>query len=150
MRVSVLGTGYLGAVHAAGLARLGHQVVAYDTDPAKIAALSAGIPPFYEPGFGDLLSAELQSGRLRFTSDAAEAISGAVAHFICVGTPQQSGSHAADLRYVDSAFRLVADHADVPGVAIGKSTVPVGTAERLNQEIGRDGHLEVAWTRISA
>lgn len=146
MRISVLGTGYLGAVHAAGLARLGHHVVGYDTDPAKITALSAGTPPFYEPGFAELLTTELQSGRLRFTSDAADAISGAVVHFVCVGTPQAAGSHAADLQYVDSAFRLVVDHADVPGVVIGKSTVPVGTAQRLAADVvGRCDELEVAW-----
>lgn len=146
MRISVLGTGYLGAVHAAGLARLGHQVVGYDTDPAKITALSAGTPPFYEPGFAELLSEELASGRLRFTSDAADAISGAVAHFVCVGTPQAAGSHAADLQYVDSAFRLVARHADTSSVVIGKSTVPVGTAARLTEEVvASNDLLELAW-----
>lgn len=86
MRLSVIGTGYLGAVHAACMAHFGHEVVAYDTDASKIAALSAGTSPFYEPGFDDLLATVLATGRLRFTQSAQEAVSGAAVHFVCVGT----------------------------------------------------------------
>ncbi len=148
MRMSVIGTGYLGAVHAACMAHIGHEVVAYDTDAAKIAALATGKSPFYEPGFDELLTEVLGTGRLRFTQSVAEAVSGASVHFVCVGTPQSSGSDAANVAYVDSAFRSVAVNADVDGLIVGKSTVPVGTAQRLAAEVAATSsphRLEVAW-----
>lgn len=146
MRISVVGTGYLGAVHAACMAHLGHDVVGYDVDALKVAALSAAESPFYEPGFDDFLAKALSTGRLRFTSDPADALREREAHFICVGTPQQSGSDAADLSYVDEAVDLVAEFASCDGLIIGKSTVPVGTAQRLVERItGATHRLEVAW-----
>jgi UDPglucose 6-dehydrogenase len=146
MKMSVIGTGYLGAVHAACMAQLGHEVVAYDTDPSKIAALSAGIAPFYEPGFEELLATALTSGRLRFTESVQDAVSGAAVHFVCVGTPQMAGSDAANIEYVNSAFRAVAAHAERDGLIVGKSTVPVGTAQRLAEEVAKiSSGLEVAW-----
>ncbi len=148
MRISVVGTGYLGAVHAACLARLGHQVVGYDTDSAKVDALSRGVSPFFEPEFEDVLATALAGGQLRFTDHAEDAISGATLHFVCVGTPQLSGSDAADMRYVDAAVRMIADLADGDGLIVGKSTVPVGTAQRLADELARDAsgpRLELAW-----
>jgi UDPglucose 6-dehydrogenase len=148
MRISVIGTGYLGAVHAACLARLGHQVVGYDTDSAKVDALSRGISPFFEPEFEEVLAAALAGGQLRFTDRAEEAIHGAKLHFVCVGTPQLSGSDAADMRYVDAAVRMIADLADGDGLIVGKSTVPVGTAQRLADELARGAsgpRLELAW-----
>jgi UDPglucose 6-dehydrogenase len=147
MKMSVMGTGYLGAVHATCMAELGHEVVGYDTDAAKIEALSSGRSPFFEPEFEELLARALESGRLTFTSDAATAVRGAAVHFVCVGTPQQSGSEAADLRFVDAAFRTVAELADQDGLIVGKSTVPVGTAERLADGVGdrTTHHLEVGW-----
>ena len=148
MRMSVIGTGYLGAVHAACMAHIGHDVVAYDTDAAKIAALSTGTSPFYEPGFDELLSEVLATGRLRFTQSVQEAVSGAAVHFVCVGTPQSAGSDAANVEYVDSAFKSVAAHADCPGLVVGKSTVPVGTAQRLTAELAAtpsSHRLELAW-----
>ena len=146
MRISVIGTGYLGAVHAACMASLGHDVVGYDTDAAKIESLSRGVSPFFEPKFGELLSAALATGHLRFTNDAEEAIRGATLHFVCVGTPQELGSDAADMRYVDAAVHTVADLADRDGLIIGKSTVPVGTAQRLADRLAVDGlRLELAW-----
>ena len=146
MRISVIGTGYLGAVHAAGMASLGHEVVGYDTDVAKVDALSRGVSTFFEPEFEELLKSSLASRRLRFVNSAEEAVRGAALHFICVGTPQQSGSDAADLRFVDAAVQTVAELADCEGVIAGKSTVPVGTAQRLADRLrGARPRLELAW-----
>ncbi len=148
MKMSGIGTGYLGAVHAACMAHIGHEVVAYDTDAAKIATLSTGASPFYEPGFDELLAEVLATGRLRFTQSVQEAVTGASVHFVCVGTPQLAGSDAANIAYVDSAFRSVAAHADCDGLVVGKSTVPVGTAQRLAAEVAEtssEHRLEVAW-----
>jgi UDPglucose 6-dehydrogenase len=148
MKISVIGTGYLGAVHAACMAHLGHEVVGYDTNTAAIEALAAGRAPFYEPGFEDLLRATLETGRLRFSASPDEAVCGAAIHFICVGTPQSSGSEAADLRYVNTAVRMVAESATCDGLIVGKSTVPVGTAKRLSEEVqaGSAGNrIEIAW-----
>jgi UDPglucose 6-dehydrogenase len=146
MRMSVIGTGYLGAVHAVCMAHLGHDVVAYDTDASKIDMLSAGSSPFYEPGFDELLGTVLATGRLRFTKSPEEAVSGASVHFVCVGTPQLPGSDAADVQYVDGAFRMVAENADCDGLIVGKSTVPVGTAQRLAAELATSPlRLELAW-----
>jgi UDPglucose 6-dehydrogenase len=146
MRMSVIGTGYLGAVHAACMSSLGHEVVGYDTDSTKVQALSRGISPFFEPDFEELLKSALATGRLRFTSSAVEAVRNAQLHFICVGTPQQSGSDAADVRFVDAAVQTVADLADCDGLIVGKSTVPVGTAQRLAEKLSGDGsQLELAW-----
>ncbi|HJT95793.1 MAG TPA: UDP-glucose/GDP-mannose dehydrogenase family protein [Mycobacterium sp.] len=146
MRISVIGTGYLGAVHAACMASLGHEVVGYDTDSAKVEALSRGVSPFFEPEFENHLASVLATGQLRFTNSAEEAVRGAKLHFICVGTPQQLGSDAADLTFVDAAVQTVTDLADCDGLIVGKSTVPVGTAQRLADRLGGNGsRLEVAW-----
>ena len=130
MNISVIGCGYLGAVHAASMAQLGHSVVGIDTDRAKIDALGAGIAPFFEPGLADILDAAIASGRLRFTADIAEA-AGADVHFLAVGTPQRKGENAADLTYVDAAMESLLPHLSAGDLVVGKSTVPVGTAERL-------------------
>ncbi|MGE2715276.1 UDP-glucose dehydrogenase family protein [Mycolicibacterium litorale] len=148
MRLSVLGAGYLGAVHATCMAHLGHEVSVYDIDPGKVALLADGKSPFYEPGFEDLLNSTLKTGRLAFTTSAREAIEGSDVHFICVGTPQQQGAEAADLRFVDSAFAAVVEHATCSGTIVGKSTVPVGTARRLADALAKDSadcKLELAW-----
>lgn len=148
MKLSVIGTGYLGAVHAACMAHLGHEVCAYDADASKIAMLSAGVSPFYEPGFEELLSSTLGTGRLRFTQDAEEAIADATVHFLCVGTPQLPGSDAADVRYVNSAIKTIAANVNCQGLIVGKSTVPVGTAQRLADELTAMSSpqlVEVAW-----
>ncbi|SEJ38020.1 UDPglucose 6-dehydrogenase [Demequina mangrovi] len=131
MRISVFGTGYLGATHAAGMAELGHEVIGVDIDPAKIERLQRGEVPFYEPGLPELLRKHVDSGRLRFTTDAAEAASFADVHFIGVGTPQKKGSYAADMTFVDSVIETLAPLLIRPAVILGKSTVPVGTAARL-------------------
>lgn len=130
MKISVIGCGYLGAVHAASLAQLGHDVVGIDVDPARIASLSRGEAPFFEPGLPELLASLQSSGRLRFTTDIAE-VRGSVAHFVAVGTPPRRGEHSADLSFVNAAVTALLPHLSDGDVVVGKSTVPVGTAERL-------------------
>src|SRR5665811_1514239 len=130
MRISVVGCGYLGAVHAACMASLGHDVIGIEPNAARIDALSAGHAPFFEPGLPDLLSQGTTSGHLSFDRDIA-AVRGAQVHFLCVGTPQSGDSGAADLSQVDSAFEDLLPHLSDGDIVVGKSTVPVGTAERL-------------------
>jgi len=142
----VLGTGYLGATHAAGMAELGHEVLGVDVDERKIAELSAGHAPFHEPGLDDLLAAHVETGRLRFTTSLAEAAEFADVHFLCVGTPQQAESEAADLTAVNQVVAGLAEHLQRPTVIAGKSTVPVGTADQLAAVLAQaaDG-VELAW-----
>ncbi|MBH0122994.1 UDP-glucose/GDP-mannose dehydrogenase family protein [Rhodococcus sp. CX] len=130
-RIAVFGTGYLGATHAACMAELGHQVLGVDVDAGKLAKLEAGQVPFFEPGLEEVLARNIAAGRLRFTSSYAEAAEFADVHFIGVGTPQKKGEFAADLTYVDSVIEQLAPLLTEPAVIFGKSTVPVGTAERL-------------------
>ncbi len=137
MRISIVGCGYLGAVHAACMADLGHDVVGYDVDEAKVAALGQGTSPFFEPGLDELVSKGLASGRLRFTT-AREDLAGAEVHFVCVGTPQRRGEQAADLRFVDSAVDTLLPVLAPGSVVAGKSTVPVGTAERIAERMAAE------------
>lgn len=141
MKISVIGCGYLGAVHAASMASLGHDVTAIDIDAQRIAQLSAGVAPFFEPDFPELLKAGIESGRLRFSTDFSQ-IRGSRLHFICVGTPQLADSYAADISQVDgsvsSMIPHITAHADGPVVVVGKSTVPVGTAQRVQEWFDRD------------
>jgi UDPglucose 6-dehydrogenase len=134
-RISVIGTGYLGATHAAAMAEMGFEVIGVDTDAAKAQALSEGRVPFFEPGLPELIRKHVESGRLRFTTDLAEATALSDVHFICVGTPQQRGSNAANLSYVEDATASVARALTHDGLIVGKSTVPVGTAMRLRDII---------------
>lgn len=134
MLLSVIGCGYLGAVHAASMAELGHTVVGIDVDQVKVDALSQGRAPFFEPGLPELLSRGIESGRLRFSTDPAEAAE-AEAHFVAVGTPQRKGDHGADLTFVDAALDALAPHVRPGAVVIGKSTVPVGTAAALDERL---------------
>lgn len=145
MRISVIGCGYLGAVHAACMAKLGHDVVGIDVDERKISELQAGRAPFFEPGLPELLEEVLATGRLKFSSSMADA-KGAQVHFLCVGTPQRKGEYAADMRYVDAAFLALLDSLEPGNVVVGKSTVPVGTAARLADDLA-DRHPEavLAW-----
>ncbi|MBT2474085.1 UDP-glucose/GDP-mannose dehydrogenase family protein [Microbacterium sp. ISL-103] len=138
MRMSVIGCGYLGAVHAAAMASIGHDVVGIDVDEEKVAALAEGTAPFFEPQLGELLREGLSSGRLRFSTEMADA-AGADIHFLAVGTPQVTGGHAADLRYVDAAMSSLLPHLRRGDVVAGKSTVPVGTAERLAPPVAAAG-----------
>src|SRR5215204_3915260 len=130
-RLSVLGTGYLGATHAVCMAELGYDVIGLDVDEAKVARLSAGEVPFFEPGLPELLRKALDSGRLRFTTSYEEVAEFADVHFVCVGTPQSKDSYAADLTYVESAFSTLAPLLTRPALVVGKSTVPAGTAARM-------------------
>ncbi|KNY07276.1 UDP-glucose dehydrogenase family protein [Microbacterium sp. GCS4] len=142
MRMSVIGCGYLGAVHAAAMASIGHDVVGIDVDEQKVAALAGGIAPFFEPQLDELLREGLDSGRLRFSTDMAESADAAV-HFLAVGTPQVAGGHAADLRFVDAAIEALLPHLRPGHVVAGKSTVPVGTAARLAGSIAESGAVLV-------
>jgi UDPglucose 6-dehydrogenase len=142
LKISVIGTGYLGATHAACMAELGLEVVGVDTDSQKIAALSVGELPFYEPGLPELLQKQVKSGKLKFTTDFNE-IADCDVHFICVGTPQSKDGLAADLTYVKSAFAAVAKVAKSGSLLVGKSTVTVGTAQALAESL--PSHLELAW-----
>jgi UDPglucose 6-dehydrogenase len=148
VRISVIGTGYLGAVHAVGMAELGHSVVGIDVDPAKVDALAAGRALFYEPDLDDLLAKHVESGAVRF-SDALGDAAGAEVHFLCVGTPQRRDGLAADLSYLDAAVDALAPHLDEPCLVVGKSTVPVGTARRLAARLARTAPAgaaaELAW-----
>lgn len=130
MRISVIGCGYLGAVHAASMAELGHEVIGIDVDQDKIDTLAQAKAPFYEPGFEELLARTLPTGRLRFSTDLTLA-RGSQVHFVCVGTPQKRGEYAADLRYVEEATENLLDVLSPGDLVVGKSTVPVGTAARL-------------------
>lgn len=134
MRISVIGCGYLGAVHAACMAKLGHEVVGIDVDEQKVSALSAARAPFYEPGLEELLEEVQATGRLAFTTEMSAAASSSV-HFICVGTPQKKGENGADLTYVDAAVSGILPYLTPGDIVVGKSTVPVGTAARLSDSV---------------
>lgn len=149
LRISVIGTGYLGATHAACMAELGFEVIGVDTDPKKIEQLAAGILPFHEPGLPELLRKHTASGRLRFTTSYAEVGSWADVHFIAVGTPQKAGDHAADMTYVDGATKTLTSHITKDCIIVGKSTVPVGTARRLGhlirEYVAGDAKVDLLW-----
>jgi nucleotide sugar dehydrogenase len=148
-RLTAIGTGYLGATHAVCMAELGFEVLGLDTDESKIAKLSAGEVPFFEPGLTEVLQRALASGRLRFTTSWQEVADFGDVHFLCVGTPQKAGEYAADLSQVDGAVDALAPLLTRPCTVVGKSTVPVGTAERIAERIhglapvGDD--VELAW-----
>ncbi|WP_315771206.1 UDP-glucose dehydrogenase family protein [Rhodococcoides kroppenstedtii] len=148
-RIVVIGTGYLGATHAACMADLGHDVLGVDVDPSKLAKLEAGEVPFWEPGLPEVLTRNIEAGRLRFTASYTEAAEFGDVFFLAVGTPQRKGEFAADVTYVDSVIENLAPLITGPAVIFGKSTVPVGTAARLGaraRELSPAGdQLEVAW-----
>lgn len=147
-RLTVLGTGYLGATHAVCMAELGFDVLGLDVDEHKIALLQSGEVPFYEPGLPELLRKNLEAGRLRFTTSFEEVGAFGDVHFLCVGTPQKQGEFAADMTYVDACFRALVPHLRDGALVVGKSTVPAGTAERLAAELARTcpaADVELAW-----
>ncbi|WP_230329256.1 UDP-glucose dehydrogenase family protein [Nocardia aurantiaca] len=148
LRISVIGTGYLGATHAAGMAELGFEVLGVDNNPAKAASLSAGRVPFHEPGLPELLAGHVADGRLRFGTSLVEAAEFADVHFLCVGTPPGVNG-AADLSQLYSALDGLVPHLTRNCLIVGKSTVPVGTAEALTSriaELAPDGiSVDLAW-----
>lgn len=145
LTLSIIGCGYLGATHAACMSSLGFKVIGLDTDPDKVAMLSRGELPFYEPGLDILLASEIKSGRLTFTSDVL-AIESADIHFLCVGTPQVKDGLAADLTFVTAAVRAIAPHLKAGALVVGKSTVPVGTAETLREALTISApEADLAW-----
>ncbi|MZD05116.1 nucleotide sugar dehydrogenase [Streptomyces sp. SID5785] len=148
LKITVIGTGYLGATHAAAMAELGFEVLGLDVVPEKIEMLTRGEVPMYEPGLEELLrrhvaGIEGSSGRLRFTMDFAEAAAFGDVHFVCVNTPQKHGEYACDMSYVDAAFGALAPHLKPGALVVGKSTVPVGSAERLERLLPEG--TELAW-----
>ena len=145
LTLSVVGCGYLGATHAACMSSLGFTVVGVDTDPEKVALLQSGKLPFYEPGLDTLLEQEMKTGRLSFTTDFS-AVKDADVHFVCVGTPQSKDGLAADLTYVKSAVAAIAPHLKDGSLVVGKSTVPVGTAQALRAELATIApQADLAW-----
>ncbi|MEY2951445.1 MAG: hypothetical protein RL622_522 [Actinomycetota bacterium] len=145
LTLSVVGCGYLGATHAACMSSLGFTVVGVDTDPEKVALLQSGKLPFYEPGLDTLLEQEMKTGRLSFTTDFS-AVKNADVHFVCVGTPQSKDGLAADLTYVKSAVAAIAPHLKEGSLVVGKSTVPVGTAQGLREELSKIApQADLAW-----
>ncbi|MFD5124225.1 UDP-glucose dehydrogenase family protein [Streptomyces sp. NPDC058385] len=154
LKITVIGTGYLGATHAAAMAELGFEVLGLDVVPEKIEMLTRGEVPMYEPGLEELLrkhvaGIEGSTGRLRFTMDWAEVAEFGDVHFVCVNTPQKHGEYACDMSYVDAAVESLAKHLGKPALVVGKSTVPVGSAERLAARIlelaPAGGEVELAW-----
>ena len=145
MKLSVIGTGYLGATHAACMSSLGFEVIGVDTDASKIAQLSRGELPFYEPGLDTLLADEVKSGRLTFTTDFS-LVADSDMHFVCVGTPQSKDGLAADLTYVRSSVAAITPYLKPGSLVVGKSTVPVGTAQSLREELLKSApHADLAW-----
>ena len=135
MRVAMIGAGYVGLVSGACFADFGHVVCCIDKDEAKISALEQGAPPIYEPGLDDLVARNVREGRLSFRCDAAEAVAGADAVFIAVGTPSRRGDGHADLSYVYAAAEEIARLIDGFTVVVTKSTVPVGTGDEIERII---------------
>ncbi|KOX18157.1 MULTISPECIES: UDP-glucose dehydrogenase family protein [unclassified Streptomyces] len=148
LKITVIGTGYLGATHAAAMAELGFEVLGLDVVPEKIELLSSGRVPMYEPGLEELLAKHVagiegSSGRLRFTSSWEEVGAFGDVHFVCVNTPQKHGEYACDMSYVDAAFTSLAGVVREGALVVGKSTVPVGSAERLAALL--PAGVELAW-----
>ena len=146
MRIAMIGSGYVGLVSGACFSDFGHQVVCVDKDAGKIAALREGRMPIFEPGLDQLVAANVAAGRLSFTEDLPAAVAGADAVFIAVGTPSRRGDGHADLSYVFAATEEIARAATGPLVVVTKSTVPVGTGDRVEallRETRLDGDFAV-------
>jgi len=142
MRLAVIGTGYVGLVSGACFADFGHHVSCIDKDSSKIDALNAGLMPIWEPGLEGLVRVNAERGRLEFTTDLGEGIEGAEAVFIAVGTPARRGDGHADLTYVYAAVRELAKALERPVVVVTKSTVPVGTGDRIAEILAEEGAPE--------
>ena len=134
VKLSVIGCGYLGAVHAAAMAEVGHEVVGVDVDSHRISELAAHRAPFYEPQLPEILASAGTKGGLRFSTDIAQ-VAGSRVHFLAVGTPQRANGNAADLSAVHAAVDALIPHLQPGDLVVGKSTVPVGTAAGLAERI---------------
>jgi UDPglucose 6-dehydrogenase len=149
-RLTFVGTGYLGATYAICFAELGYEVMGVDVDEDKIAKLARGEVPIHEPGLDEIMRRNLAAGRVRFTTDPREAADFGDVHFICVGTPQRRDGLGADLTYVENAITALVPHLTRKALIVGKSTVPVGTAEWVEQLVEKhapaDLGIEVAWS----
>ncbi len=148
MKVAMVGAGYVGLVSGACFADFGHDVVCIDKDPAKIESLLAGIMPIFEPGLAELVASNVKAGRLSFSTDLAEAIQGANAIFIAVGTPSRRGDGHADLTFVYEVAREIGAHLKNPAVIVTKSTVPVGTGDEVERIIG-ESRTDVQFAVVS-
>ncbi len=148
MNIAVIGTGYVGLVTGACFAEFGVHVTCVDKDQDKIAALQKGQIPIYEPGLSELVSKNMAGGRLQFTTDIASAIQGALVVFIAVGTPPR-GDGSANMVYVDAVAETIAHHLNDYKVIVTKSTVPVGTGERLRKIIGKNLKEQVNFDIVS-
>ena len=142
MQIAMIGTGYVGLVSGACLADFGHHVTCIDKDAAKIAKIKAGVMPIWEPGLEALVKSNIERGRLEFTGELAEGIAGAEAVFIAVGTPTRRGDGHADLTFVYEAVRELAKVMTRPLVVVTKSTVPVGTGDRIAEILAEEGAPE--------
>ncbi len=149
-RLTFIGTGYLGATYAICYAELGYEVIGFDVDVDKIEKLGQGQVPFHEPGLDEMLRRNLAAGRLRFTTSYQETADFGDVHFICVGTPQRASGLGADLTYVEASVTNLAQHLTRKALIVGKSTVPVGTAEWVEQLVAKHARpelaVEVAWS----
>jgi len=148
MRLAVMGMGYLGATHAACMAEFGHEVLGVEADSARLDKLRMGEVPFYEPDLTELLRKHIESGQLQVTDSYEMAAAWGDVFFIAVGTPQKRGEPGADLSYVDSVIDELVPQLRRDAVILGKSTVPVGTAQRLSEradELAKDILVEIAW-----
>lgn len=135
MNIAIIGSGYVGLVTGACFAEFGVQVTCVDKDQQKVASLQSGVIPIYEPGLEEIVKKNMQSGRLRFTTDIVKAVEGALVIFIAVGTPPR-GDGFADLSYIETVAETIAEHMNGYKVIVTKSTVPVGTGEKIRKIIG--------------
>src|ERR1700744_1565744 len=149
MRIAVIGTGYLGATHAACMAQIGHDVLGVDIDAGKVAKLQSGEVPFFEPGIEDIVRDNLASGRLRFTDSYLEAANFADVFFLTVGTPQIETGLGANLSYLNAAIDTLAPHLNRPALIVAKPPAPVGRegrwASRMRSIAPAGDHLALAW-----
>lgn len=148
MKITMIGSGYVGLVSGACFSDFGHDVVCVDKDASKIAALEAGRMPIFEPGLDQLVASNVRAGRLSFTTDLQAGVAGADAAFIAVGTPSRRGDGHADLSYVFAAAREIAGSADPPSVVVTKSTVPVGTGDKV-EAILKEARPDLEWAVVS-
>ncbi len=145
LKISVIGTGHLGATHAVCMSSLGFEVIGFDVDPSTIESLASGKIPIYEPGLEVLLNEQLATGRLSFSSEINQ-VADCDIHFICVGTPQVADGLAADLTFVFAALEMIAPIMKPGSLVVGKSTVPVGTASKMRERLLEiNPTVDLAW-----